>query len=110
MSEELVETRHAIYHHPDFQKNLHNLLCLQNMEIRRRNLMTNERLNSITVPTMVVWGNENPFGEVPEATNMSEMIAGSRLELIGSCGHWPQHEQSERYNPMSIEFITEHDG
>ena len=110
VSEELVEVRHAIYHQPDFQQNLHNLLCLQNMEIRQRNLMTNERLNSIAVPTLVVWGNENPFGEVPEATNMSEAIAGSRLELIGSCGHWPQHEQSELYNPMSIGFITEHDG
>lgn len=105
VSEELVEARHAIYHEPAFQKNLHNLLCLQNMEIRQRNLMTTERLQKITAPTMVVWGNENPFGEVPEATAMHEAIAGSRLELMGKCGHWPQHEQHELYNPMSIEFL-----
>lgn len=109
VSEELVEARYAIYHHPDFQANLHNLLCLQNMEIRQRNLMTNERLQRITVPTLVVWGNENPFGDVPEANNMHAMIAGSQLELIGSCGHWPQHEQAEIYNPMSIEFLTAND-
>ena len=105
VSEELVEARHAIYHAPDFQQNLDNLLCLQNMEIRQRNLMQPDRLQRITAPTLVVWGNENPFGEVPEATAMNEAIAGSRLELMGKCGHWPQHEQAELYNPMSIEFL-----
>jgi len=89
VSDELVEVRHAIYHQRDFVANLHNLLCLQEMEIRQRNLMTIERLNAITAPTMIVWGNDNPFGEVPEATAMHEAIAGSRLELIADCGHWP---------------------
>ncbi len=106
VSEELVEIRHAIYHTPEFKANLHNLLCLQNMEIRQRNLMTTERLNSITAPTLVVWGNENPFGEVPEATAMHEAISGSQLELMGECGHWPQHERHEIYNPLSIEFLS----
>lgn len=109
VSEELVEVRYGIYHHPDFQGNLHNLLCLQNMEIRQRNLMTNERLNSITVPTLVVWGAENPFGDVPEAKNMHEAIAGSQLEMFGECGHWPQHEQHELYNPISVEFLLTND-
>ncbi|MCB0965373.1 MAG: alpha/beta hydrolase [Ilumatobacter sp.] len=105
VSEELVEIRHAIYHHPDFVSNLHNLLCLQEMEIRQRNLMRPERLAAIDVPTMIVWGNENPFGEVPEATAMHETIEGSRLELVGKCGHWPQHEQADWFNPVSIGFI-----
>ncbi len=109
VSEELVEIRYAIYHHPDFQGNLDNLLCLQNMEIRQRNLMTNERLNSITVPTLVVWGAENPFGDVPEAKNMHEAIAGSQLEMFGECGHWPQHEQHEQYNPISVAFLQAND-
>ena len=105
VSDELVEIRHAIYHAPDFVANLPNLLCLQEMEIRRRNLMSPERLGRITAPTLVVWGNENPFGEVPEATAMHEAIPGSRLELFPECGHWPQHEQAARYNPLSIEFL-----
>lgn len=105
VSEELVEVRHAIYHHPDFVANLPNLLCLQEMEIRQRNLMRPERLAAIEVPTLIVWGNENPFGEVPEATAMHETIRDSKLELVGKCGHWPQHEQAEWFNPISIEFI-----
>ena len=109
VSEELVEVRHAIYHQPSFQANLHNLLCLQQMEVRQANLMTPDRLARITVPTLVVWGTNNPFGEVPEATAMHEDIAGSRLELFTECGHWPQHERAELFNPMSVAFIAEHE-
>lgn len=109
-TEELVETRYTIYHQPDFQKNLHNLLCLQNMEIRQRNMMTSEQLNKITVPTIVIWGRNNPFGEVPEANKMAADIPGARLELFDECGHWPQHERPELYNPLAIAFLKEHSG
>ena len=108
VSEELVDIRYRIYHEPAFQQNLHNLLCLQNMEIRQRNLMTPEMLSSIGVPTWVVWGNNNPFGDVPEANAMHELIDGSTLTIFNECGHWPQHEHAEAYNPLSIEFLDTH--
>lgn len=105
VSDELVQIRHAIYHAPDFVANLPNLLSLQEMEIRQRNLMRPERLAQIAAPTLVIWGHENPFGDVPEAKAMHEAIPNSRLELIGECGHWPQHEQAAWFNPLSIGFI-----
>lgn len=104
-TEELVEVRHAIYHAPDFVANVENLLSLQEMDRRRRNLLTPEDLARITQPTLIVWGRQNPFGEVPEADAMHKAIAGSRLELFENCGHWPQHEQAEQYNPISLEFL-----
>ncbi|GAA4809567.1 alpha/beta fold hydrolase [Actinomycetospora chlora] len=106
-TEELVEVRHAIYHAPEFVQNVDNLLSLQDMDRRTRNLLTPEELGRIDVPTLVVWGRENPFGEVPEATRMHEAIPGSRLELLEHCGHWPQHEQPERYNAISREFLRQ---
>lgn len=107
VSDELVEIRHRIYHQPDFQKNLHNLLCLQEMETRQRNLLTPDQLGRIKAATLVVWGRENPFGDVPEAERMHEAIGGSRLELFDECGHWPQHEQADRYNALSLAFLAE---
>jgi 2-hydroxy-6-oxonona-2,4-dienedioate hydrolase len=104
-TEELVEVRHAIYHAPDFVANVENLLSLQEMDRRTRNLLTPEDLAKITQPTLIIWGRQNPFGDVPEADAMHEAIAGSRLELFEKCGHWPQHEQAERYNPISLEFL-----
>lgn len=104
-TEELVACRHAIYHAADFVANVDNLLSLQDMERRRRNLLRPEQLARITTPTLIVWGRQNPFGDVPEASAMHEAIPGSQLELFDDCGHWPQHEQAARYNPISLAFL-----
>ena len=106
-TEELVAVRHAIYHRPEFVANIDNLLCLQDMQTRQRNLLRPDDLARIGVPTLVVWGRENPFGEVPEATAMHEAIPGSSLELFDHCGHWPQHEQADQYNPLSLQFLAD---
>ncbi|MDY7086406.1 MAG: alpha/beta fold hydrolase [Actinomycetota bacterium] len=105
-TEELVEVRHRIYHEPGFVAGIDNLLSLQKMELRRRNLLTTEQMGRITQPTLIVWGRKNPFGDVPEAQAMHEAIPGSRLELFDDTGHWPQHEQAARYNPLSLEFLA----
>ena len=83
---------------------------MQEMPIRQRNLLRPEDLAKITAPTLVIWGRENPFGDVPEAHKMHKDIAGSRLELFEECGHWPQHERPELYNPLAIAFLNEHSG
>jgi 2-hydroxy-6-oxonona-2,4-dienedioate hydrolase len=106
VSDELVETRHRIYHAPDFVANIEHLLCLQDMATRQRNLLRADRLARITAPTLIVWGQENPFGDVPEAREFHAMMPGSRLELFPHCGHWPQHERADLYNPLSLEFLA----
>lgn len=109
VSDELVEARHRIYHQADFVTNIDHLLCLQEMETRQRNLLREDRLVRLAdVPTLIIWGRENPFGDVPEAAKMHADIPGSRLELYEGCGHWPQHEHAERYNAMAIDFLYTH--
>ena len=105
VSDELVEVRAAIYHSEDFRRNLDNLLILQDMETRQRNLLREETMRKISTRTLIVWGRDNPFGEIPEAETLHDAIEGSRLELFDHCGHWPQHEHPELYNPLSIEFL-----
>ncbi|WP_434740582.1 alpha/beta fold hydrolase [Micromonospora sp. SH-82] len=107
-TEELVAVRHRIYHQPSFVANIENLLCLQDMETRQRNILRPDDLARITVPTLIVWGRNNPFGEVPEADSMHRNIAGSELTILDECGHWPQHEQAEKYNQLSLAFLDRH--
>jgi 2-hydroxy-6-oxonona-2,4-dienedioate hydrolase len=107
-TEELVAVRHEIYHRPDFVANIDNLLSLQDMETRLRNILRPEDLAQITVPTLIVWGRNNPFGEVPEASAMHDNIPGSELVLFDDCGHWPQHEKAAEYNELSLGFLAKH--
>ncbi|WP_230598265.1 MULTISPECIES: alpha/beta fold hydrolase [Nocardiaceae] len=55
-TDELIDVRHRIYHQPDFIANIGNLLTLQSMETRQRNLLRPDRLAKIVAPTLVVWG------------------------------------------------------
>jgi len=105
-SEELVAVRHAIYHRPEFVANVDNLLCLQEMENRSQDLLTAEQMGRIAAPTRVVWGAENPFGDIPEAEAMHAAIPGSTLTVYPECGHWPQHEHAERFNKETLEFLA----
>ncbi|GHE40440.1 2-hydroxy-6-ketonona-2,4-dienedioic acid hydrolase [Streptosporangium violaceochromogenes] len=107
-TEELVAIRHEIYHDPEFVANIGNLLCLQDLQTRLRNILRPEDLAKIGVPTLIVWGRDNPFGEVPEASAMHAAIPDSELVLFGDCGHWPQHEQAARYNEISLAFLAKH--
>lgn len=106
VTEELVDVRHAIYHRPEFVANIDHLLCLQEMENRTQDLLTPEQMGRITAPTRVVWGAENPFGDVPEARAMSEAIPGSELAIYPECGHWPQHEHADRFNKETLAFLA----
>src|SRR3546814_10800041 len=82
VSEELVEIRHAIYHAPDFVRNIANLLSLQEMDVRQRNLLHPEDLHKIRTPTLIVWGTNNPFGGVAEATAMRSEEHTSELQSL----------------------------
>ncbi|WP_306317061.1 MULTISPECIES: alpha/beta fold hydrolase [unclassified Streptomyces] len=107
VSDELVRVRHDIYHRPEFVKQLPHLLCLQDMVNRTEDLLTTEQLNRIAAPTLVVWGAQNPFGDVPEAHKLAERVPNSRLEIFAECGHWPQHEHAARFNALHLDFLRE---
>lgn len=106
VTEELVAVRHAIYHRPEFARRIDHLLCLQEMENRKPDLLTEDQMAAIKSETFIVWGAQNPFGDIPEARRMHASIPGSRLEIFGECGHWPQHEHAIRFNALTREFLS----
>ncbi|GAA4920608.1 2-hydroxy-6-oxonona-2,4-dienedioate hydrolase [Actinomycetospora succinea] len=106
VTDELVDVRHRIYHRPAFVAGIDHLLCLQQMENRTEDLLTPEQMARIAAPTLIVWGAQNPFGDVPEAHRMQESIPGAKLEIFGECGHWPQHEHSARFDDLALTFLS----
>jgi 2-hydroxy-6-oxonona-2,4-dienedioate hydrolase len=77
--------------------------------VRQRNLLRPEALAKLSgIPTLIIWGNNNPFGDVPEARKMHGDLPGSELVLFEDCGHWPQHEHADRYNALAIGFLNKH--
>lgn len=107
VTDDLVEMRLGIYTQPGFETAMEHILCLQNMEIRMRNVLTDEALAGITAPTLVIWTDHDPTA--PEATGRRfvDAIAKARpLVVMTDCAHWPQWEKADEFNALHLEFLA----
>jgi pimeloyl-ACP methyl ester carboxylesterase len=64
------------------------------------------RLHRVDVPTLVVWGREDRLNPVVYAEEFGRRIKGSRVEVIGECGHVPQAEQPEATYDLVSQFLA----
>jgi pimeloyl-ACP methyl ester carboxylesterase len=56
-------------------------------------------------PTLIVWGDRDPFIPVSHAVAAHEVIPGSRLEIFEGVGHYPHCEVPERFVEVLVDFI-----
>jgi 2-hydroxy-6-oxonona-2,4-dienedioate hydrolase len=107
MTEELVDIRHDIYATPEYQKSVRNIMCLQDMEIRQRNLLTLEELGKIKAPTLVVWTHDDPTATLSDGQKYAAAIADSRFVVFENSSHMPQLEEPERFNALHMAFLAD---
>ncbi len=93
VTDELVEIRRAIYARPGFADSMRHILCLQDPEIRRRNLITDQDLAAVPHGALVVWTSDDPSGP-----------AGAGMEMAEKR---PQWEQRDRFNELVLAFLAE---
>lgn len=58
------------------------------------------------LPTLIVWGAQDPFIPVRHAVAAHRAIPGSRLEIFDGVGHYPHCEAPERFVEVLVDFIT----
>lgn len=67
-------------------------------------------MGGVTVPTMVVVGEEDVSTPVASGRRIAEAVPGSRLEIIPRAGHICTLEQPELVNTVLEKFISAHRG
>lgn len=58
------------------------------------------------LPTLIVWGGQDPFIPVSHAVAAHAAIPGSRLEIFEGVGHYPHCEAPERFVEVLVDFIA----
>ena len=58
------------------------------------------------VPTLIIWGEQDPFIPVSHAVAAHEAMPGSRLEVFEGAGHFPHCEAPERFVEVLTDFIA----
>lgn len=105
--DDLVELRLSIYTQPGFEQAMENILCLQHMDIRMRNVLTDESLSRIKSSTLVIWTDHDPTAPVATGERFASAIPDARLVVLEGCAHWPQWEKTEVFNKLHIDFLLD---
>ncbi|MCX5728629.1 MAG: alpha/beta hydrolase, partial [Nitrospirae bacterium] len=63
------------------------------------------RINEITHPTLVIWGEEDRVFPIAAGEELHQTIKGSRFIRIPKAGHIPQWERPDLVNQELIAFI-----
>ncbi len=64
------------------------------------------KLDSIKVPTLVVWGREDALTPLAGGQSMAKEIAGAELAILDKCGHSPQMECAAPFNSALLKFLN----
>ena len=62
-------------------------------------------LATVTVPTLIVVGDQDVITPAKEARAMQAALPGSRLELLSSTGHLSSVERPAAFNAVLVEFL-----
>lgn len=107
VTDDLIRTRQAIFAQPDWPLACEMNMALQHLEIRRRNMLSDDDLRAIEAPALVIWTTKDPSGPVNEGRRIAGLIPNGRLAVIENAGHWPQYEQTEVFNKIHLGFLLE---
>lgn len=111
VTDDLVELRLSIYTQPGFQRAMEHILCLQNMEIRMRNVLTDDTLAGIAAPTLVIWTDHDPTAPIATGARFVAAIPKAEpLVVMDDCAHWPQWEKADEFNRIHLAFLARHAG
>ena len=67
-----------------------------------------DRLPGITIPTMVVVGEDDPATTVDMARTIQQGISGSELVILEGAAHLSNIERAEEFNEAVLGFLARH--
>jgi 2-hydroxy-6-oxonona-2,4-dienedioate hydrolase/2-hydroxy-6-oxo-6-(2'-carboxyphenyl)-hexa-2,4-dienoate hydrolase len=105
VTEELVQTRLAIYTLPDSRVAMPKLVQEQAGPENRQYLLTEEDLAALPHETLVIWTDKNPTSPVELGRRTAELLPHGSFTLIENSGHWPMFEQAEEFNQVVGDFL-----
>ena len=62
VTDDLIKTRQMIFQQPDWPRACEMNMALQDLETRKRNMLTDDDLRSIQAPALVLWTTKDPPG------------------------------------------------
>ena len=104
----LVDLYYKLLSQPDSRRTISRVLSsVANLAGAKKDILVliRDRLNSITVPTLIVWGKEDRILPLEHGIYGQQQIKGSRLYVFEQCGHVPNLEKPHEFNELVLKFL-----
>ena len=77
------------------------------MDVSGQRIDATDRLYlAATMPTLLVWGDRDRFIPIEHGRRAAELIPGSRFEAFSGAGHFPMHNNPQRFARLLLGFIA----
>ena len=73
--------------------------------VRKEHILV-DKLESLKLPVMIVWGAQDQILPVSHAYRASKAAAHVRLQVFDQCGHWPHIEKASEFNSLVLKFLS----
>jgi pimeloyl-ACP methyl ester carboxylesterase len=88
-----------------FLSTVHTLLRLRGTRPEKR--LTADQISKIHQPTLIFWGENDPFGSPDIGKAMVESMPDGELHIVDG-GHTPWLTQAKRIGPIARKFLRRH--
>jgi 2-hydroxy-6-oxonona-2,4-dienedioate hydrolase len=102
---DLVAIRQATYRLPEMKTAMRHILCLQDPEIRARNLISEEDWRRLAAPTLVYAAPDDREEYYKTAYRIRDLAKDARIIEIKGVKHWGQFEKPDDFNRSNLEFL-----
>jgi 2-hydroxy-6-oxonona-2,4-dienedioate hydrolase len=102
---DLVAIRQATYRLPEMKTAMRHILCLQDPEIRARNLIPEEDWRRLAAPTLVYAAPDDREEYYKTAYRIRDLAKNARIIEINGIKHWGQFEKPDEFNRSNLEFL-----
>ncbi len=104
---DLVAIRQATYRQPGMKTAMGHILCLQDPDIRPRNLISEEDWRRLEAPTLVFAAPDDREEYYKTAYRIRDLAKNARVVEVKEVKHWGQFEKPEFFNRTNLAFLLD---
>ena len=102
---DIIAVRQATYQLPEMKRAMEHVLCLQDPEIRPRNLIPEQDWKRIAAPTLIIAAPDDKDTFYQTALKAGKLIPNAKVVEKKGVKHWAHFEEPEFFNNVSLDFL-----
>lgn len=105
--DDLIATRLALYRRPEMKQAMGHILALLDPAVYDRNRIPDDDWKKLTAPTMVIAAVDHADVFLDTARVIAKLIPNISVVEMKNCSHWPQMEEPDEFNRISLAFLRQ---